>query len=919
MNMVEAQESRMVLDKLAGYTLSPVLWRYVSPGLSAGRVQSCGLHLISDRERARWAFVTSNFYTINALFQLPHQDQVFEAKLFQWNQQDIAEERDFDGATGKIKSKNTIVLDEASAKDVMEWLSGLKTSVKYTITNKTERKTSRNPPVPYITSTLQQDASQKLGFSPSRTMSIAQTLYESGYITYMRTDSPTLSASALTIAKSLATSLFGEDSVGDGSSTKSKKSPKNAQEAHEAIRPATLNEGFAMPDSLPLDVDQRKLYDLIYRRTLASVMKPSLSSTTTVTITAAEESGSKDSAEGIFRASETETVFDGYLAAMRRKPEKKVMIFTNVQIGQVLKLSSKSSSEVTTIPATPDIDIDVDETTAAVSADDEKTNVNPALQFPGLKSAEHSTRPPSRFTEASFVKELETKGVGRPSTYAKIFQVLKERGYILVDRQTIVPTVRGLMVSKFLESEFGDFINENFTAEMEGSLDKIANGEGDKQQFLKSFYFGTEQVDGLLTKTSKLVEDNGKVHHKDSRSLVLPYLERWGRIILNRYGIAFEGNPDTIHELNPSKVVSKSGDDGSAPPNLLWKLPILMEQDIRSISLEAVKTIVENEVTIDGKAMGIIPETQETVLFRVGRYGKYLEIVSADGTERRSNSVPMWFDDSVPFHHILDIINLPKSLGMHSSLNVNMSVSILAGKLTLLGEGYLYKAEVPDGIFVSDITTTLAEDLLSSATVRVGNVRELGPWENELVSIRDGRFGLYLKGGAVICGLGKKDPETITLEEAIIMLRAKKNRAPKVVGKKKAAPAKKKKATTTKAKKSDSDTESTATTKPKATKKKTTTATKKTKITASDADTTTTEEAPKKRGRKPKAESETVAETVVEAAPEVAKKATATKKVTATKKSTTKKAATTKKTATKASTKKTTTKRTTAKETATSE
>eukprot|EP01041_Mallomonas_annulata_P006134 gene6134-12420_t len=917
MDLVQSQETRRILDRLAGYTVSPILWRYICRGLSAGRVQSCGLHLISERERKRWEFIGSNYYSIEAAFlnrnpslllpsthlssaskpDMLSSSSHFIARLHSINGHKVATDGDFDGRTGEVKTststsstsatatatkKDIIVLDKNMTNDVIAWLSGnnnispsstttttmtttFHSKPQYIVNEIKSKKISKKAPLPYITSTLQQEASNKLGLSPWRTMSIAQGLYEAGHITYMRTDSPVLSSVAVTAARNLVLELFGENFLGpmpamkktsttttstvittedsldkDGNkevsdtdtNRNSKKSststsPKNAQEAHEAIRPAEVNGRLRSPAELDLDADEYTLYKLIYCRTLASTKltkKDTVSisindnnvhtDTTSTTVSSLSSSTSTSTlySSAVFKASFTEMTFDGFYrvftsTASSSNSKKQSSTSTSPMIlikeGDEVWLSpsfiSNAASSSSGSSMTIDVDIETDSdimneealssSETGINAIDDSDGITTGIDRhvllgQGLIGEPHATRPPSRFTESSFIKELETVGVGRPSTYSKIFQILKERGYIIVDKQTMLPTVKGMLVSQLLRDHFPVLVDPQFTALMEEQLDKIAAG------LLKAV-------------VAKLVE--GSIDHKVSRTLDLPFLRDVASLQLSSSGIFVEELPSSLSSISAdtstssmklsttmleeimkdvvrtdndndnddmslvSDTLSSSETSTSPTPKLSrWMLPEEMQNDIRFITRESITSLIaSNSTTTQGIQLGIDDISKKPLALRSGRYGPYLQLGLDTDKTKTLHSVPVWFDsNNMTIEDALTICSLPKVICIHPTLNLPVILDVTRGNLTVGVQKYPYRSPLPPGTRINDVTADIALSMVPEEDVTASQ-RSLGMWKDETVWVRQGRFGFYLMHQNTICGLRKLDPLAITLEEAI--------------------------------------------------------------------------------------------------------------------------------------------------------
>ncbi|MEX1038676.1 MAG: type I DNA topoisomerase, partial [Acidimicrobiia bacterium] len=455
--LVQAQEARRILDRLYGYEVSPVLWRKVQQGLSAGRVQSVAVRIVVERERERIAFTAAGYWSIDAsLAKSTDLDLPFDASLLEVDGTRVATGKDFD-RKGKAK-KGVLVLDADSA---TELATGL-TESDFTVRSVDSKPYKRSPYPPFRTSTLQQDAGRKLGFSSSRTMSVAQRLYENGYITYMRTDSIALSETAVKAARSQITKLYGEEYLSPKPRVYTSK-VKGAQEAHEAIRPS--GDTFPTPEQVAAKVgqDEARLYDLIWKRTIASQMADAKGFTVSVRIAATADDGR----EALFSAGGRTITFPGFLKAY--------------------------------VEGTDDsADLDDKETRLPELAPDDAVSVQ------RLEPVGHETRPPARYTEASLVQKMEELGVGRPSTYASIMSTIQDRGYVWKKGSALVPTYTAFAVVTLLEKHFPKLIDYEFTAGMEDDLDRIAAGDEESIPWLHRFYFGD---DGLKEKVAKRLDE----------------------------------------------------------------------------------------------------------------------------------------------------------------------------------------------------------------------------------------------------------------------------------------------------------------------------------------------------------------------------------------------------------------------------
>ena len=605
--LVDAQESRRILDRLYGYEVSPVLWKKIMRGLSAGRVQSVATRLVVQRERERMAFRAAEWWDLLGTFD----PESFEARLVSVDGQRVAQGRDF-GPDGELRTE-AFRLDEAAARGLAERLEGAAFHV-----GRVERKPYvRRPSPPFMTSTLQQEASRKLRYSAQTTMRLAQRLYENGYITYMRTDSTTLSESALTAAREQATSLFGADFV-PPEPRRYERKVKNAQEAHEAIRPS--GDHFRTPQEVRGEVspDEHALYELIWMRTIASQMKDAQGQTVSLRI--AGESNTGESLE--FGASGTVITFRGFLAAYEE--------------GRDDDRPAKDDDEERRLPNLAEGD---------------------AVELRALEPQGHETSPPARYTEATLVRTLEELGIGRPSTYASILGTILDRGYVFKRGTALVPAFLAFSVVALLEQHFGRLVDYDFTARMEDDLDRIAAGDEHRIEWLGRFYFG-DGNGGL----HELVSDLGAIDAREINSLEIgdgivlrvgrygPYLERDGQ----RASVPDELPPDELTLERAEELLSQPSGDrelGTDPetgrpivartgrygPYVTEVLPEDTKEKPRTASL--FKTMSLDTVTLGDalrllqlpRVVGVAPDGEEVVA-RSGRYGPFVQ----QGKESRS-------------------------------------------------------------------------------------------------------------------------------------------------------------------------------------------------------------------------------------------------------------------------------------------
>ncbi|WP_022881458.1 type I DNA topoisomerase [Gryllotalpicola ginsengisoli] len=739
MELVDAQETRRVLDRLYGYEVSPVLWRKVAPGLSAGRVQSPATRLVVDRERERLAFVPASYWDLSARFTPGEDTAPFGARLVRLNGERVAQGRDFDDK-GKLKSAASVLTDE-SAHALADALNADSTTAAV---SKVESKPySRRPAAPFTTSTLQQEAARKLRFSARQTMSVAQSLYENGYITYMRTDSPSLSQQATKAARAQAAALYGADTVPEKPRVYTGKS-KNAQEAHEAIRPA--GEVFRSPDEVrkSLSANDFKLYDLIWKRTVASQMADAKGQTASVTIEAKVVGGELDGTVAEFSASGTVITFRGFLHAYEEGRDEE-------------RDADRSDTEAKLPPLTE----------------------GQRLENAGVEAEGHQTTPPPRYTEASLVKALEEMGVGRPSTYAQIISTIIDRGYVTLRGQALVPNWIAFSVVRLLEDHFGDLVEYDFTAELEDDLDRIAEGDEEGRDWLKGFYFGTENHRGLRG----VVDNLGEIDAREVNSI---RIADDITLRIGRYGpyleVADPANPDAA----PRRV---NIPDDLAPdeltPEKARELADAPEVGDRVLgTLENGTQIVVKDGRYGPYVTEVLPEaaSDETVADPEAKPKRKTK--KADAPKPRTASLFKSMSvDTIDFETALKLLELPRTVGEDPE----------TGEPIVAANGrygpYLKKGtetrslESEDQIF--DIDLPRALELLAQpkygARRASSALKEFDPdpVSGKPIRVREGRFGPYVTDGETNATIPRgEDVEAIDFDRAVQLLAEKRAKGP---------------------------------------------------------------------------------------------------------------------------------------------
>ncbi|WP_425549620.1 type I DNA topoisomerase [Actinomadura keratinilytica] len=742
LRLVDAQETRRILDRLYGYEVSPVLWVKVKQGLSAGRVQSVATRLVVERERERIAFVPAHYWDITGEFDTGRDEEPrrFKAGIISVDGKRVAQGRDF-AADGTLKTKGVLHLDEEAARGLAERLAGR----PYQVTSVEQKPYTRKPYPPFRTTTLQQEASRKLGFSAKYTMSVAQKLYENGYITYMRTDSITLSETAITAARRQAATLFGSQYVPDKPRVYSSK-VKNAQEAHEAIRPA--GDVFRTPAETGLTGDQFRLYELIWKRTIASQMKDAQGQSVSVRVTGVSSAG--ETAE--FGATGKTITFHGFLKAYVESADDP---------------STDRDDQERRLPTLERGD---------------------ALSARSVAAEGHSTRPPARYTEASLVKELEDREIGRPSTYASIIGTILDRGYVFKKGTALVPSFLAFAVVNLLERHFGNLVDYDFTAHMEDGLDEIARGEAERVRWLSRFYKGENGDQGLKS----LVEHIDDIDAKGISSFPIKGSDIVVRV--GRYGPYLDRDGERVNipeDMAPDELTAEKAEELFAQPS-------------------------------SDRELGVDPETGHTIVAKSGRYGPYVtevlpeEPAPAEGEKKKrtkKSDAPKPRTASLFRSMSLDTITLEDALRL---LSLPRVVGELDGETVTAQNGrygpYLRKGSESRSLGSEEelftVTLEQAKELFAQpkqrgrgrAAASAEPLRELGedPGSGKKVVVKKGRYGPYVTDGETNASLRQgDDPQSITIQRAAELLAERREKVAASGGAKKKTGAKKAAKTTT--------------------------------------------------------------------------------------------------------------------------
>ncbi len=706
LDLVKAQETRRIVDRLVGWDVSPILWRKIRQGLSAGRVQSVAVRLIVDRERTRIAFVSGSWWDLKASFSC--QEGSWEGTLVSVNGTRLATSRDFDASTGRPKeSAKVLLLDEAAARKLAAQVE----SGQARVSNVERKAFNERPQPPFATSTLQQEANRRFRWTARKTMSVAQRLYENGWITYMRTDSFFLSDQALAAARKAILKEHGNDYLPEKARFYKSKA-KGAQEAHEAIRPA--GEVFRPTEACvsALDNDCARLYDLIRRRSLACQMVDAQGTRMTLDTTVEPDAV-------LFRAKGKAYTFPGFRAAFvaTRDAGKED------ESGLLPNVSTGTSTEVTDVAAEG-----------------------------------HTTMPQPRLTEATLIKELEARGIGRPSTYAAILSTIQDRGYVFKKGTALVPTWTAFAVTNLMENHFTDLVDYDFTARLEDGLDSIALGKLDNLLYLKDFYKGSGKKDSDHPGLVVLLE-RAQAEAKPQELCSFPLGEVEGKVLqvrVGRYGPYLQH--DDVKRSLPEDL----------PPD---------ELDLKA-ALEILANVPEGP-----RDLGVDAKSGLGVTLHDGRFGPYVQLGEMVGKGSKAIKPPRasllkgMEMDSVDLETALALLSLPRTLGQNAE---GKDILAFNGRYGPYVQAEKVRVNLPEGVSPLEVTLEQALEALANPPKRGRSntvLKELGKdGEDRAVVLRSGRFGPYVTDGDVNATVRKgTDPDSVTLEQALEMLQHKRD------------------------------------------------------------------------------------------------------------------------------------------------
>ncbi|MEM9586040.1 MAG: type I DNA topoisomerase [Planctomycetota bacterium] len=733
--LVRAQETRRILDRLYGYDVSQLLWKKVGRGLSAGRVQSVAVRLIVERERERMAFVDATYWDLEAIFETSDGDSL-PATLSAVDGRKLPSGKDFDSKTGKLTKPELLQMNESDAVELVQRLKG----ADFEVTKVEVKPFTERPKAPFTTSTLQQEANRKLGFTARRAMQAAQKLYENGYITYMRTDSTTLSKEAMSAARNLVRTVYGEPFL-HSQERVYKGKVKNAQEAHEAIRPAGTE--FRLPESVrgELDPDQFKLYDLIWKRTVACQMADARKQRISVTI---------DGGGATFSASGTSILFEGFLRAYVEGSDDP---------------EAELSNRERLLPSVAEKD--------ALSAKD-------------LDPKSHTTQPPARFSEAALTRTLEEKGIGRPSTYASIIETIQNRDYVYKKGNALVPSWTAFSVVRLMERHFGPLVDYEFTAQMEDYLDSISRKEAEHLEYLQRFYFGDDREDPQSAEHGKGIglkpRLDSKIGEIDARDTAMFSLgtpqegdfrdEVFVRV--GKYGPFLQQGSDD----DPDKKRTAPIPDGMAPD----------EMDLAK-ALELFES-----ASLEDEPLGMHPESNKPVFIKVGRFGPYVRLGDKDDDEgKNAGLLKGMTPEDLTLEVACKLLSLPRDLGEHPESK--QPVQAFNGKFGPYIKCESETRSLPEGVSPIEVTLQEALDLLKQPKTRgkrapkepIKKFEKPSPVTEQEVKILEGRFGPYVTDGQTNASVPRgTDPKELDFEAALNLLAERAARAPAKKKKKKA-------------------------------------------------------------------------------------------------------------------------------------
>jgi DNA topoisomerase-1 len=738
--LVDAQEARRILDRLYGYEVSPVLWRKVAKGLSAGRVQSVATRIVVERERERMRFRSASWSSVEGSFSA--ESQPFAARLVEVGDRRVATGEDF-SSTGTLTSADEVVLlDDQAARGLVEALTG----ADFEVASVEERPYRRSPAAPFITSTLQQEAARKLRFSAQRTMQVAQRLYERGYITYMRTDSTTLSDTAVKAAREQAQALYGAQSVPRAPRVYRSK-VKNAQEAHEAIRPA--GDRFRTPAQISGELrgEERSLYELVWQRTVASQMNDATGTTARARIQGRTLQASPVAPAGsaaVFMATGTVITDPGFLAVYREDEDD----------------NGDGRTE-----RRGDPEVRLPRLAAGAPVDCE-----------ALEVEEHATKPPARYTEASLVRRLEELGVGRPSTYASIIGTIQDRGYVWKRGTALVPSFTAFAVVGLLEDHFAKLVDYGFTASMEDDLDDIASGSEEQVPWLERFYFGEHRpgADRPAVAAGRSLAVDGTHGLKEAVSL---HLDEIDAREVNSIPLATDSQGrEIVIRVGRYGPYLQRGEDRAAVPGDLAP---------DELTLERAEELLEHPST--DRVLGTDPVTGKTVLVRAGRFGPYVQLGEAGTAADKPHTASLLKTMSAPditLEQALQILQLPRTIG--ADPDTGEEIVAANGRFgPFMKRGSETRSlESEDQLFTVGLAEALS--LFSAPKQRrygtsAAPLRELGadPESGSAIVLRTGRFGPYVSDGTTNASLRRgDDAEELTLERALELISERRAAGP---------------------------------------------------------------------------------------------------------------------------------------------